>query len=347
MTMKTAAQGTQDKTGAPQGAAPAGTGAPAAGPVDMPFGTRGISLEALGYQNHPKAAQPPATDQGGQPAGKAPENAAGETDYGEKREPETEIPEEKAPPEENEPPQEVMAANGRKYKVVELVKAFDESSREGIRLAQVVKTKDFALNDVSEQLAEANKTILSMQGYIGAGAYPQAKTKEEIEAMDEEQKQNYYADKREWTKKVDEFKRKMQTAKEETEKAAAELKTAQERTMVKMESDQSAFPGFKELKPDISKVMENTPALARLPEGPFIAYYVCMGDAYVTFLANARNRTDESRRRAADEAAAAAAAAGGTSAPAAAGGAGGKKEPAKDDPIQRSMAAYEQRRKVF
>lgn len=346
-----ASQPAQGGQPAPSGAAAAGTpSAPSAAPTKGPFDSKTVSLADLGYpapKAKPQAASA-TTPEGGQPAQPA-ANAQPPAS-----EPGTEggtQPEAGKPGEgEAQPPAgEFVAENGRKFKTVEEAgKLYNESSREAKRLAGEMRLKELAVTDISGKLDEANKTILSMQEYIGAGVFPNSKTAEELAAMSEEERGDYYADKREWKKRVEGFKKQMENAKAESEKAAQALRSAQERVWATMKASPAEFPGYEELEPTIKDAMEKTPELKNMPQGPYIAYFVALGDSYLTYLKNASAHTEESKRKAAAQAGADAAAAGGGNPPANAGGAGsGAPKPKTDDFVDKTVGAFHKRNKVF
>lgn len=347
-----------------QGGQPAPSGAAAAGskpsatpaPAKGPWGTQKVSLADLGYPDpkvQPAAGAPAAGGKPAQPAdGAQPPASQPGTEGG--TQPDAGKPGEG----EGQPAAgEFVAENGRKFKTVEEAgKLYNESSREAKRLAGEAKIKELAVTDLTGKLEEANKTILAMQEYISNAAYtpnvPEKykgmSEKEMLEAMTEDEKLDYRLDKREWGKKVEGFRKQMEAAKGEAEKAATALKTAQERVWARMEATPDEFPGYSELKPTVQRIMEETPALHNMAEGPYIAFFIAMGDSYLTYLKNAAAHTKASKTSAAEQAGAAAAAAGGGNPPAAAGGAGGTgAQPKKDDFVDRIAAAHHKRSKVF
>lgn len=354
-----ASQPAQGGQPAPSGAAAAGTpSAPSAAPTKGPFDSKTVSLADLGYpapKAKPQAASatPPEGGQPAQPVANAQPPAS---------EPGTEggtQPEAGKPGEgEAQPPAgEFVAENGRKFKTVEDAgKLYNESSREAKRLAGEMRLKELAVTDLTGKLDEANKTLVTMQEFIANSAYtPNVPEKykgmsesEMFAQMTEDEKLDYRLEKREWAKRVDSFKKQLEAAKGESEKAAQALRSSQERVWATMKATPAEFPGYEELEPTVKKVMDDTPELKNMPQGPYIAYFVALGDSYLTYLKNASAHTEESRKKAAAQAGAAAAAAGGGNPPANAGGAGsGAPKPKTDDFVDKTVGAFHKRNKVF
>jgi len=224
----------------------------------------------------------------------------------EETKPESETTEEDGKPEKSEEDDNVSvftATTGRAFKTLdELGKTYNESSAEGLRLSNELKTTKAVSNDLTEQLTEANKTILSLQEHVGKGGYPNAKTESEIVGMSEEDRLNYYADKREWKTKVDAFKAKLDNAKAESEaytkKVAEEISKAESI----MTADSKNYPEFTQVKPMRDKILSETPWLANRAETPYITYVLAQGLIALKVREIGHQTSEASRKTAASQA---------------------------------------------
>jgi hypothetical protein len=91
--------------------------------------------------------------------------------------------------------------SGREFKdPTELLTAYENSSVEALRLAAYEKTAKLTLDDMGSKLQAANNALLELQSVAGNGLFPGLKSTEELEAMPEEDRQNYYLDKLDWSK---------------------------------------------------------------------------------------------------------------------------------------------------
>jgi hypothetical protein len=209
---------------------------------------------------------------------------------------------------------------GREFKdATELLNTYEESSKEAIRLATEAKTHKLVVDDISTKLNEANSTILAMQEYIGNAAYlPNVPEKykgmteaEMMEAMTDDEKLDYRLDKREWSKKVENFKTQMTKAKQESEALAARTKAEMDRVESVMSQDTAQYPEFTELAPLRNEILKQSPHIANRPDSHYVAYYMAKGIVADREKAEAVRLEAESRNKAAGSANAAAANGGG------------------------------------
>jgi hypothetical protein len=214
----------------------------------------------------------------------------------------------------------LKAKNGREFKdQAELLNTYDESSGEAMRLATEAKTYKLTTDDISAKLNEANNTILAMQEYIGNSAYtPNVPEKykgmpeaEMLAAMTEDEKLDYRLDRREWNKKVDNFKTQMTNAKQESEALAVRTKAEIDRVEGVMSQDKDNYPDFTELAPLRNEIFKQSPHLANRPDSHYVAYYMARGIVSTKEKAEAAKLEAESRASAASAATAAAANGGG------------------------------------
>ena len=195
------------------------------------------------------------------------------------------------------------ATNGRKYKNVdELGNAFNESSKEGIRLSTQYNELKSNYTSSNDQLTEAQKTILSLQEFVGEGGYPDTKSAEEISEMTEEDKHRYFTGKEKWTDKVETFKTKLKNAKTETEAYNKQLSETIRENETTMTKDTNQFPDFVQLKPLRDKILGETSWLNNRVESPYISYLCAYALAEIKAKELATKASDDSRQAAANKA---------------------------------------------
>lgn len=285
-------------------AIPAQTATPAAAPINIRAEGR-LPLSAMGgSQEPPKIEETPAIP------------AKTETPATETVKTETPIALEKVEGKEGEPLPEARPAavtptvlktkTGREFKdPTELLTAYENSSVEALRLAAYEKTAKFTIDDMASKLQSANNAILELQTVAGNVLFPGLKSTEELEAMNEEDRQNYYLDKRDWNKRQESFKTRIATAKEESEKFATRVQEEITRNDQLMRSDPAKYPDFTQLEPLTNEILEKSPHLANRPDSRYNAYIMAMGLTKMKELETARNMTEQARIEAANKAEAA------------------------------------------
>jgi len=246
-----------------QAAAPAGTPTPQA-PAPAPekgakdgWDRMGVSLDDL-----------PVVGEEGQGDGKGePENGESTDEGGEPANP------------ENQPPagSELKTKAGRVFKdPTELLTAYENSSSEGMRLASDIKAAKAVQDSLNAKLQETNAALVELQEYVSTtGTFPGAKTPDEVAA--DEERYNYYSDKRSWENKRSEFTKRITNAKKEAEDYAKSVRTAIEQTESKMAADPQAFPGFSNTADLRKEILANSPHLDNRPDTPYVAYYIARG----------------------------------------------------------------------
>lgn len=321
---QTAAPATQAPAQAP--AAPASQPAPAtSAPARDPYGEKRVSLDKLpvvGHLNRGKFT--PASAETDKPAqdSAATEAAAADNATDKSGQPATED----GKPATQEPGV-LKAENGKTFKdAAELLATYNASAPEAKRLDSENKTLKLTNAEMQNQMTELRDSLLKMQEYIMNATHApvvpekyQGKTEAEMLAeMTEPEKLDYLLDKREWKKKVDTFKAKLETAKTESEAIATKTKAEIARVEQVMAQDKTKYPDFEALSPLRAEILQESPHLANRPDTPYLTYYIARGImADMEAREKARLET-ESRARAGTEAAGAAASAG-AGAPAQAG----------------------------
>lgn len=324
-------------TAAPKPPTPAPAPAPASQPAAAqpaardPYGEKRISLDKLPVVGHLKSGTfTPTTPQGetkeppaGQEPPKEPAAAA------EAAAPETPAPTDGQPAgEEGKPaaPETTVlkAKNGKTFKdAAELLATYDASAPEAQRLASENKTMSLTLTEMENQLTEARDSLLKMQEYVLNGnngpAIPekyQGKTEEQmLSEMTEPERLDYLLDKREWRKKVDTFKARLESAKTESEAIAARIKSEMSRVEQMMTKETDKYPDFEALGPLREDILKESPHLANRPDTPYLTYYLARG-IMADREAKEKLRLEEESRAAARAKAGGAAASAGAGAPA-------------------------------
>lgn len=192
---------------------------------------------------------------------------------------------------------------GREFKTPdELLSAYENSSAEGLRLAMEAKTLKLAQEDMANKLQMANTALLDLQSVAGNGLYPGLKNSEEVEAMTEDERFNYYQDKRDWGKRQEELKARVETAKEDSEKFAKRVQEEIARNDQLMASDPQRYPEYKDLAPLRDQVLATSPHLANRPDSQYNAYFIALGMTKLKEMETARTMSDKARAEAAAKA---------------------------------------------
>lgn len=325
--MANASTQTTDNTGA-HTAAPAGnpqpgtTQAPAAPPRDA-WDKMGVSLDDLPIVGDPKTdtkADPvdgKPSDDGGEPA-----KTDGQPTDG----------------------SELKTKAGRSFKdPTELLSAYENSSSEGIHLAAELKTSKVAHEQLNTRLQEANASLTELQDYVSTtGTFPGAKTPDEVSAMTEEERYNYYSDKRSWDSKRTEYSNRIANAKKEAADYAKSVRATIDTTEKAMAADAAAYPGFSDMADLRTEILTNSPHLDNRSDTPYVSYFIAKGLVAGREGAEKARLERESTDKAKAEADAASRQAGGGAAPA-------DRKPAPKDitGLDRTVAAYQKRRGGF
>ncbi len=245
-----------------------------------------------------------------------------------------------------QPPAEskLMTKAGRVFKdPAELLTAYENSSTEGMRLATELKTSKASMEAMNARLQEANTALTELQDYIGqTGVFPGAKTQEEIAAMTEEERYNYYSDKRAWDDKRKAYSERIANAKKESEEYAKMVRNAISRIEQEMAADAVAYPGFTDTATLRTEILKNSPHLDNRPDTPHVTYFIAQGLLAMREKAEAERLEAASKQKAKDESGAAGQAAGGG-----APSTGNKPAPKDKTGLDRTVAAYKARRAGF
>lgn len=271
--------------------------------------------------SEPKAQEPKAQDKKGKDSAEETADTEEGTEKGEKEEGEDTSSEARA---EAKP----IVISGRTFKDVgELTKAYENSSREGLKLSKVSKELETEIASLKAKLYEMEEKADSK--------FPDEMSEEQLELLPSYKQTEYLLKKKEWEQAKAARDAERGKHKEMLGKEATRVKQAQEENSREMEADAAKYPGFKDLEATRNMVLEETPALARLPEAPYIAWLIAKGLEAV----NSKSTSEEQTGKAKQEAKAKATASAGTAkAPAA-------KESGSDSPDDDSeiVKAYRRR----
>jgi hypothetical protein len=195
------------------------------------------------------------------------------------------------------------AENGREYKdVEELGTAFENSSKEAIRLNTENKETKQNYKSALDTVDEQNKTIMALQDHISESGYPDNKTSEEIEAMSEEDRYAYYREKSDWKKEAEGLKEKIKHAKEDNEAYNKDISQQITANDTKMAANEDLYPGYTELKDVREYILEKSPFLANRPEMPYITYVLAEGLTSLKAKEQGKKISQDSRSQAANKA---------------------------------------------
>ena len=202
----------------------------------------------------------------------------------------------------------LKAKNGKTFKdATELLSTYENSTTEAVRLAGETKTLKISNTDLANKLNEANQSILAMQEYLGNAAfmpnipekYKDMTEREMLDSMTEDEKFDYMSSKRDWKNKVTNFKDKLATAKEESERIAKATAAEITRNEAIMAQDTAKFPDFEVLAPLRAEILAQSSHLANRPDSPYISYFMAYGIAAKAEKDEATRLEAESRSNAA------------------------------------------------
>ena len=327
-------------------AAPAGNSAPAPAPAAAPAAApkTGYERPAVYLDDLPVVGQPQPGAQPGKPAAPAPDPAAAPVPSVVDGQPDPENPDNAAPLPETG--QELVAVTGRKFKdSSELLKSYNESSKEAQRLVSASKAAEAKAAMFAEQLDMANKAFLELHGQIGAGVFPGLKqadgtyVKEVTADSDEETRMNFYAEKRDWQKKQETLKKALDDAKNNADAYANQTKEVLARTSQSMVADPVSFPDFEAVADIRADIVRQSPYLDNKAETPYTTYLMALGVRAL------QERKAVTKAEADSHAAAAAQAQGAAASSASAGAApaGARGSKAQDDALDRVVKTYKKR----
>ena len=239
---------------------------------------------------------------------------------------------------------ELKTKAGRVFKdPTELLTAYENSSEEGIRLHNEMKSMKLAQDALNTQLQEANKALVELQEYVStSGTFPGAKSPEEVAAMTEEERYNYYSSKREWDGKRKAYTDRITNAKKEAEEYAQSVKASIARTEQEMASDSERYPGFTDMAPLRTEILKNSPHLDGRTDTPYVTYFIAKGIMADREKAEAKRLEKESTDQAKAKADAAARQAGGGAPPT-----GDKPAPKEKTGMESVVGAFKARRSGF
>ena len=173
---------------------------------------------------------------------------------------------------------EVFAeVNGRAFTSKdEFVKAYTNSSAEGIRLDRLNAEKDLLL-------AEKEKRILELEDLTGAQTFPgllsadKEQEAAQLEMLPQHKQTEYILAKREWEKGQADAKVQREQKRTQTAEAAKRVQNVIADNEKEMMVQSDKYPDYALLKPTMSKVIELSPCIANRPETPYLSFWIAYG----------------------------------------------------------------------
>lgn len=176
-----------------------------------------------------------------------------------------------------EPVKETFEINGRTFASKdELVTAYKNSSSEGIRLAKANEEAQHKMNEMSARLLEMEEAQTSAP-FPELLSADKAQEEAQLEMLPQHKQTEYILKKREWEQKQVGLKEANAQARKQVEESSKHVKDLIARNDQDMAGKPAEFPGYKDLKPTMDKIVELTPALANRPETPYLSFWIAYG----------------------------------------------------------------------
>ena len=176
-----------------------------------------------------------------------------------------------------EPVKETFEINGRTFASKdELVTAYKNSSSEGVRLAKANEEAQHKMNEMSAKLLELQEAQTSAP-FPGLLSTDPAQEEAQLEMLPQYKQTEYLLNKREWEQKQNGLKEANAQTRKQIEESNKHVKELIARNDQDMAGKPAEFPGYKELKPTMDKIVELTPVLANRPETPYLSFWIAYG----------------------------------------------------------------------
>ena len=176
-----------------------------------------------------------------------------------------------------EPVKETFEINGRTFTSKdELVTAYKNSSSEGIRLAKANEEFQHKMNEMHAQLLEMEEAQTSAP-FPGLLSTDKAQEEAQLEMLPQHKQTEYILSKREWEQKQTGLKEANAQSRKQIKESSKHVKELIARNDQDMAGKPAEFPGYKDLKPTMDKIVELTPLLANRPETPYLSFWIAYG----------------------------------------------------------------------
>jgi hypothetical protein len=175
----------------------------------------------------------------------------------------------------------VKLPNGKEVTVNELVKLYELSSAEGIRLAQKVK-------EVQELLNEKEKQLLELELKLDQPPF-KILTDEELELLPTKEQVAYHLKLEKWQQEKEAKKAKLEQIKKMEEEEQNKLKEYIVSKVDEMSNDEKKYPNYNELIPTMEAIIQEAPFLTGHKETPEIVYYLALGLKYYKMLSEGKS----------------------------------------------------------
>ena len=198
---------------------------------------------------------------------------------------------------------------GREYSGEDLVKAFEHSSAEGLRLNDSVK----------QAIARANAAeakLMEMEAKLEATPPFAVLSKEQLAELTPAEQTEYVLKKNAWETQQEARKEKLARTQEAQKLQESETKEYIYSRTQQMYESATEYPGYRELMPVMEQILDRVPSLGGMKETPDILYYAALGLQKHNEGKVAKSAEEKAKAEAAAKAAADAAAAGSGNPPA-------------------------------
>jgi hypothetical protein len=175
----------------------------------------------------------------------------------------------------------VKLHNGKEVSVNELVKLYELSSAEGIRLAQKIK-------EIQELLNEKEKQLLELELKLDQPPF-KILTDEELELLPTKEQVDYYLKLEKWQQEKEAKKAKLEQIKKMEEEEQNKLKEYIVSKVDEMSSNEEKYPHYNELIPVMETIIQEAPFLTGYKETPEIVYYLALGLKYHKILSESKS----------------------------------------------------------
>jgi hypothetical protein len=175
----------------------------------------------------------------------------------------------------------VKLHNGKEVTVDELVKLYELSSAEGIRLAQKMK-------EVQELLNEKEKQLLELELKLDQPPF-KILTDEELELLPTKEQVAYHLKLEKWQQEREAKKAKLEQIKKMEEEEQNKLKEYIASKVDEMSNDAKKYPHYNELIPAMEAIIQEAPFLTGYKETPEIVYYLALGLKYHKMLSEGKS----------------------------------------------------------
>lgn len=283
----------------PTASAPGATPAPAASTPAPAAAQSGGFLDSIKLPER-SPAETPATPQGTPPATPAAEGTT---------------PEPTAPDADAQPPAAPVfkaTVRGKEYTGDELVKAYQASTTEGLKIPHLTET----IKRSTQEIATLRAKITEFETKALETPPFKLLSKDELKELESADQTEYVIKKALWERERDERKVALTKMQQAQESESAEIKSYIYARTQEMFEDPVKYPGYKDLVPAMEDILDRVPQLGGLKETPELLFATAYGLKALKELTVSKTEEEKAREAAASKAQADATAAGSGNPPA-------------------------------